>query len=41
MTPEQISEQPGYMLWQSVAYFLRLGTLGFGAPSLVGYNPTW
>src|SRR6266436_4828619 len=28
----------GYTLWQLTAYFLRLGTLGFGGPvALVGY----
>ncbi len=30
--------QPSYTLWQLMAYFLRLGTLGFGGPvALVGY----
>ena len=29
---------PSYSLWQITAYFLRLGTLGFGGPvALVGY----
>jgi chromate transporter len=32
------TDQPGYTLWQLVAYMLRLGTLGFGGPvALVGY----
>jgi len=31
-------EKPTYTLWQLVAYFLRLGTTGFGGPvALVGY----
>src|SRR5438046_7352060 len=30
--------RPPYSLWQMVAYFLRLGTIGFGGPvALVGY----
>ncbi|HRH91764.1 MAG TPA: chromate transporter [Agitococcus sp.] len=33
-----ISHQPTYTLWQLIAYFLRLGTFGFGGPvALVGY----
>ena len=32
------SDSPSYSLWQITAYFLRLGTLGFGGPvALVGY----
>ena len=31
-------ETPSYTLWQLVAYFLGLGTHGFGGPvALVGY----
>jgi chromate transporter len=33
-----MSPPPPYTLWQLVAYFLRLGTFGFGGPvALVGY----
>src|SRR5258708_26890346 len=34
----QAPERSPFTLWQLVRYFLRLGTLGFGAPvALVGY----
>ena len=34
----QLMAVPSYSLWQITAYFLRLGTLGFGGPvALVGY----
>src|SRR5262249_49913645 len=35
--PIQVSTAPPYSLWQLAAYFLRLGTFGFGGPvALVG-----
>ncbi|PZX26970.1 Chromate resistance protein A [Cupriavidus phytorum] len=38
MAPQQGPDRPAYILWQLVAYFLRLGTLGFGGPvALAGY----
>ncbi|AMR80749.1 chromate transporter [Cupriavidus nantongensis] len=38
MAPQQGTDRPTYTLWQMVAYFLRLGTLGFGGPvALAGY----
>ncbi|SPA54644.1 chromate transporter [Cupriavidus taiwanensis] len=38
MAPQQGPDRPAYTLWQLVAYFLRLGTLGFGGPvALAGY----
>lgn len=37
-TAAAAGNEPGYTLWQMVAYMLRLGTLGFGGPvALVGY----
>ena len=38
MAPQQRPDHPAYTLWQLVAYFLRLGALGFGGPvALAGY----
>ena len=38
MAPQQAPDRPAYSLWQLVAYFLQLGTLGFGGPvALAGY----
>ncbi|SOY95080.1 Chromate resistance protein A [Cupriavidus taiwanensis] len=38
MAPQQGPDRPAYTLWQLVAYFLRLGTFGFGGPvALAGY----
>jgi len=35
---ERSAESPRYSVWQLTAYFLRLGTWGFGGPvALVGY----
>src|SRR5205823_14667592 len=35
---ERSAESPRYSVWQLAAYFLRLGTWGFGGPvALVGY----
>jgi len=35
---QQSADGPAYSLWQITAYFLRLGTMGFGGPvALVGY----
>jgi chromate transporter len=38
MTPQHRSDPPAYTIWQLVAYFLLLGTFGFGGPvALAGY----
>ncbi|MBV8469708.1 MAG: chromate transporter [Burkholderiaceae bacterium] len=38
MNSDAAIRRPSYTLWQLLAYFLRLGTLGFGGPvALVGY----
>ena len=38
VTTPLVTAGPSYTLWQLTAYFLRLGTLGFGGPvALVGY----
>ena len=38
MAPQQGPDRPAYTLWQLVAYFLLLGTFGFGGPvALAGY----
>ncbi len=37
-TPPQAAQGAAYSLWQLIAYFLKLGTAGFGGPvALVGY----